>query len=156
MSNTSPSALAPTAVTALALALASVPACRGQAAPASFGAGGLVGTLSGLTVKYYAQEHRAYDAFLTRDRTWAVALNGHLLREGPVPASPLSYFVGLGLFAGLQRDASDHPAAGGSANAGLNFFSARFEVFLQATPHVWLTPEFGSRLGASAGLRYYF
>jgi hypothetical protein len=141
---------------ALVALLLLVPAVPAQVRPGQVGVGAWAGNQSGLAVKYYAASATAYEAMLSREDGQLIALNAHLLREGPVPGSPLAFFAGVGVFAGLLDAGGSRLTFGPSGSAGLNFFSRRFEIFLQAVPHLQLSPTLDARLGLGAGLRYYF
>lgn len=114
-----------------------------------------VGQPGGLTAKLYRDGQTAYDALVTTDGDDFVSLYVHRLWERPLPDSLVHLYVGPGVLLearSLQTDPT--PQAGLSAEAGLNFFVDRFEVFLHLSPALRLLPRRAARLGASVGLRY--
>lgn len=134
------------------------PSCQAQSE--RLGIGGLTGSPSGVALRLYVRHDRALDAAAS----WSVGrANGstrlyfHGLRERPIRNSPLNFFRGPGFIVGVnRRGEEDRFVMGISGLFGLNFFVERFEVFLQAMPHLEMDPELDGRVGSSAGLRYYF
>lgn len=125
--------------------------------PGTFGLGGQVGSPSGITVKWYDAPGRAFDLFGAWDLNDFFFLNLHMLFERPVADSPLNFYYGPGAYIGVvERRRENDVAVGVSGNFGLNFFTERFEVFLQLTPRLNVVPDTRGRLGAGVGLRYYF
>jgi hypothetical protein len=150
------------AIGALVLALCISQTALAQPADASLGLGGQVGGDSGLTLKSYRTNGlpfqnllhaRAADVLLAWNLDGFFFVDAHLLREEPIPDSPLHYFLGPGLF---FLAGSDDFATGVSGNFGVNFFSGPFEVYLQVTPRLGLLPATTGNLGGGVGLRYYF
>lgn len=144
-----------------AFVLLSSPTALAQPAGRTLGLGGQVGGDSGLTLKSYRTDGlpfqnllqaRAGDVLLAWNLDGFFFVDAHLLREEPIPDSPLQYFLGPGLFF-LARD--NDFVTGVSGNFGVNFFSGPFEVFLQVTPRLGLLPATSGNLGGGVGLRYY-
>lgn len=129
--------------------------------PHQIGLGGLIGNPSGLTLKVYGTDRSsfmAYDFLLAYDLDRFFFFNLHGLYERPLPDSPLNYFLGPGILLGVRerRRSNNEMVLGLSANFGINFFTERFEVFLQLTPCLHLVPGTEGDLGGGIGLRYYF
>ncbi len=129
--------------------------------PSQTGLGGVIGNPSGLTLKVYGTDRSsftAYDFLLAYDLDRFFFFNLHGLYERPLPDSPLNYFLGPGVLLGVrERPRHDNEMVLGlSANTGINFFTERFEVFLQLTPRLHLLPRTEGDLGGGIGLRYYF
>jgi hypothetical protein len=144
--------------------------CAGLAAPAAaqpagraFGLGGQIGRPSGVTLKRYRPGPsgllRRADAF-TLLAAWDLEevffLNAHLLRERPIPESPLRYFYGPGLVLGFEDTRRAGLVLGVSGAFGVNFFRENFEVYLQITPRLNLFPNTHGAFDAGIGMRYYF
>lgn len=129
--------------------------------PGHTGLGGMIGNPSGLSLKVYGTDpasFTAYDFLLAYDLDRFFFFSLHGLYERPLPDSPLNYFLGPGALLGV-REGSSHAnemVLGLSANLGINFFTERFEVFLQVTPRLHLIPETEGDIGGGIGLRYYF
>lgn len=132
------------------------PALWAQRAPGAVGIGGQAGQPGGFTVKTYrATPWASVFSFGTNFRDQTV-VHAHLLRERPLPESPLWAFVGPSLSIGLRSlDARTHIVAGAGARAGVNFYTERIEVYLHASPRVEALPMLDLRMGGSVGLRYY-
>ncbi len=134
-----------------------------QPAGRTFGFGGQIGRPAGVTLKVYrtgpSGASRRGDAF-TLLAAWDLEevffLNAHLLRERPIPASPLRYFYGPGLVLGFEDTRRAGLVLGVSGAFGVNFFRERFEVYLQITPRLKLIPNPRGAFDAGIGMRYYF
>lgn len=114
-----------------------------------------VGQPGGITGKLYRDAPIAYDGLFTTDGNDFVSLYVHRLWERPLPDSLVHLYAGPGLvLEGRSLQSSPTPQIGLSAEAGLNFFLDRFEVFLHITPALRLLPDQGTRWGGSVGLRY--
>jgi hypothetical protein len=125
--------------------------------PGSVGLGGQIGSPSGITLKWYEGPGRAFDLFGAWDLDDFFFLNLHMLFERPLTDSPLNLFYGPGAYIGVhERRGDDDLVVGISGNFGLNFFTERFEVFLQLTPRLNIVPDTEGRVGGGVGLRYYF
>ncbi len=125
--------------------------------PGRFGVGAQVGQPTGITAKYYFQPDIAVDLLAAWGFDRSVFATLHASYEYAIPDSPLGFFLGPGLHAGRLAP-RDGPTArfGLSALAGLNYFTQRFEIILQARPNIELLPESHVRVGGAAGMRYYF
>lgn len=126
------------------------------APPGRWGIGAQVGSPSGLTLKHYLKRDVAIDFLASWGFDRSVLATVHLAYDYLIPESPLGVYLGPGFQAGR------HPSPRGRATrfglstvAGLHYFTRRFEVFLQARPHMELLPESRVRMGGAAGLRYY-
>jgi len=142
-----------------ALALVASPEdARAQAPRGNVGLGGQIGEPSGLTLKVYRRPGFAYDFLAAWDLDDFFFLNVHGLYERPLEDSPLRWYLGPGGFVGIANRGrgDDEVVLGVSATVGLNFFAEQFEVFLQLTPRLALTPDTDGDLGGGIGLRYYF
>lgn len=127
-----------------------------QREPGAAGAGLQVGHPSGLAVKVYQSRVVAYDGIVTTDADQFVATRFHRLWESPLPDSPLHFYFGPGITVGTERlDQAPRMRFGLSAEAGLNFYSERFEVFLHVTPSFRFFPVTKAFLDGNVGLRYY-
>ncbi len=81
----------------------------------------------------------------------------HVTYEYPIPDSPLRFFIGPGMDIGREVDEEmSDLRISASIMPGLNFFTQKFEVFLQALPGVKLMPRREVTLGGAVGLRYFF
>lgn len=133
------------------------PPVFGQRAPGSVGLGLQVGRPGGLAIKMYRPGGIAYDAVLSTDADDFAAGYVHRLWEEPVPDSPLHFYFGPGVIAGVDGlSESTQVRLGLSAEAGLNFYAERFEVFLHVTPTLRFFPNSQAYLDGNVGLRYYF
>lgn len=151
--------ISPVLVLGLAIIALSVvvPRAVAQREPGTVGLGFQVGAPGGVSIKVYRPGPIAYDGLITTDADDFVRLHLHRVWEPPLPDSPLHYYLGPGVVTGgdeLSQSPSLH--LGASAQAGLNFYDERFEVFLHVTPTLHFFPTTGTRLGGSVGLRYYF
>ena len=121
------------------------------------GVGAQVGTPTGLTLKYYASQ----DFGLVFLGSWSLdrflLFSMHMTYEYPIPDSPLRFFFGPGLEIGREgnEDTSDIRVSA-TIMPGLNFFTEKFEVFLQGLPGMKFIPEVKFTLGGAVGLRYFF
>lgn len=121
------------------------------------GLGGQIGEPSGVTLKLYQRPTFAYEFLAAWDLDDFFFLNVHGLYERPIQNSPLFYYLGPGAFIGFEdRGREDDVVIGVSGNFGVNFFTERFEVFLQVTPRLSVIPETDGDIGGGVGLRYYF
>lgn len=114
-----------------------------------------VGQPGGITGKLYREAPIAYDALFTTDGNDFVSLYVHRLWERPLPDSLVHLYAGPGIvLEGTSLQSDPTPRMGVSAEAGLNFFLERFEVFLHVTPALRLVPAWDTQWGGSVGLRY--
>lgn len=149
-----PSAAAPHAwLGALLLLLATVPGTSAQDPPGPVGLGLQFGAPTGVTVKLYKRPTFAYSILVAWDLDAFFFLSTHGVVEQRFDTSPLGLFVGPGLILGIDRR---DPVLGISGQIGTNFYRERFEVFIQATPRLRLTPDVLGDWGAGIGLRYFF
>lgn len=142
-----------------ALAASPTPAlAQTSTPPANVGLGGQIGSPSGITLKWYDAPGRAYDVLGAWDLHDFFFVNLHMLFERPLSDSPLNFYYGPGAYIGVQdrRHRDSDLVVGISGNFGLNFFTERFEVFLQLTPRLNVAPNTNGRIGGGVGLRYYF
>lgn len=122
----------------------------------AFGAGAQAGLPGGASLKLYRSNFVVYGILLNTDLDDRILVYTHRLWERPIPDSPLWIYVGPGLVTGGERLQTDpEVVSGASTLAGLNFYTGRFEVFLEVMPRLRVTPEVTPRLGGSVGLRYY-
>ena len=122
----------------------------------AFGAGAQAGLPGGASLKLYRSNFVAYGILINTDLDDCALVYTHRLWERPIPDSPLWIYLGPGLVAGGERLQEDPEVVlGVSTLAGLNFYTDRFEVFLEVTPRLRITPTVTPRLGGSVGLRYY-
>ena len=130
---------------------------QGQSRPLSvYGIGGQIGDPSGISYKRFFRVGYAVDVLAAWDLDRSFLAGIHVVNEQPIPDSAFNIFLGPGLYSGiLQEKNKNQLRAGLSMLAGLNFYSRRFEVFLQATPRFDLSPRRSLALGGSVGLRYY-
>lgn len=126
------------------------------------GVGGQIGNPSGVSFKLYRETDDPLDIFLPIGAIELLAawdldefffFNAHLLHERPIEASPLRYFLGYGLLAGVDKEDF---AIGASLTGGINFFVENFEVYIQVTPRLTVLPSTRGELGGGVGLRFYF
>lgn len=123
----------------------------------AIGIGAQAGAPTGLTLKYYARK----DIGLVFLGSWSLErfllFSMHVTYEYPIPDSPLRFFIGPGLEIGREGDdETSDIRISTTVMPGLNFFTEKFEVFLQALPGVKLIPEKKITLGGAVGLRYFF
>ncbi len=128
------------------------------------GIGAQVGDPTGLSLKLYRrttsgglfESAKAFSFLAAWDLDNFFFLSAHALYERPIPDSPLNYYLGPGAVVGIDdRRAGDDFVLGISGAFGLNFFTDRFEVFLELTPWIKLIPETDGSLGGGIGVRYY-
>lgn len=124
--------------------------------PGSVGLGGQIGDPSGITLKWYDRPGFAYEVLAAWDLDDFLFLNLHGLFERRLQDSPLNYFFGPGAYIGVEDRGDNDLVLGISGSFGLNFFTERFEVFLQLTPRLNVVPNTRGELGGGVGLRYYF
>lgn len=121
------------------------------------GAGVIVGSPTGITMKLWLYGSQALDA--------GVGFNDHVTlysdylwyswrvlpqpKEGRVP-------VYLGLGAQIRSSSPDELGVRAVAGIGYWLPNNPVELFLEIVPVFRLSPHNGSELGAGAGLRYYF
>jgi len=138
---------------------------RAQPSGRRIGFGGQIGRPGALTVKYYRMAQT--EPGILRPRAFALLtswglddsffINVRALDERLIPESPLRYFFGPGVLLGFTRKRPQRDLlAGISGTFGVNFFQARFEVHLQATPRLLFFPGVDFDVNAAVGLRYYF
>jgi len=121
------------------------------------GAGFQVGRPGGLALKLYRADTIAYDGVISTDGDDFVVGHYHRLWERPLPNSPLHLYLGPGLMVGFENlGRSPELRFGLSAEAGLNFYAERFEVFLHVTPTLRFLPNTHVAIDGNVGLRYYF
>jgi hypothetical protein len=121
------------------------------------GAGFQVGRPGGLAFKLYRADMIAYDGVISSDGDDYIVGHYHRLWERPLPNSPLHLYLGPGLLVGPEDlGSSPELRLGLSAEAGLNFYAERFEVFLHVTPTLRFLPNTDVALDGNVGLRYYF
>lgn len=134
----------------------SLPLALAQRQPGTVGIGLQVGQPSGMALKIYREDPVAYDGILTTDGDDYISFRLHRIWEHPLPDSPMYIYVGPGLFLREERHPTSYRTALGlSAEAGLNFYAERFEVFLHVSPTLRLIPHSDAQWGQSVGLRYY-
>jgi len=125
------------------------------------GIGGMVGRTAGASLKLYV------DPILQHERvteltavTVEFSLRGddgylwtaHAVVHHDIRDSPLNVYLGPG--AALEADGKDL-FWGLSSIFGAFFNKSRFEVFMQVSPRLILTPEIRAEFGSAVGLRYY-
>ena len=130
---------------------------QGQSRPRSiYGIGGQIGEPSGISYKRFFKVGYAVDLLAAWDLNESFLAGMHVVNEQPIPDSALNLYLGPGMYAGLTHTKNRAQLRTGfSIQAGLNFYSRRFEVFLQTTPTFDLVPRQTLGLGGSVGLRYY-
>ncbi len=116
-----------------------------------------MGQPTGITAKYYLQPDIAVDLLAAWGFDRSVFATFHASYEYAIPESPLGFFLGPGLHAG-RLSPRNRPSTrfGLSALVGLNYFTQRFEIFLQARPNFEILPDSHVRIGGAAGMRYFF
>lgn len=128
-----------------------------------FGAGASVGSLTGVTVKYWMNNQYALATGLTfnlADEASSVTLQADWLVHQAQPVDleegRLASYAGVGGSATL-RDAADERVAL-RVPVGMTFIlpPARVDVFVEVAPAVQLTPSVAVGLDAALGARYYF
>ncbi len=137
-----------------------VPPASAQVSGHRLGIGGQIGDPSGVTLKTYQRRGFAYDFLAAWSLDDYFLLNAHAIYERPLENTTVNYYFGPGAFIIVadqdrrNRDESE-VVLGISGNFGINLFIERFEVFLQITPRLSLTPETDGDVGGGLGLRYY-
>lgn len=120
-------------------------------------AGVQFGKPGGVSVKRYRKPDVAFEGLASWNLSDFFFFAGHALRERGISASPLGYYFGPGVAAGVRRKESRSDfVLGVGGTFGVHFFANRYEVFLQANPRLDLLPGAVGRLGGSLGVRYYF
>ncbi len=156
----SPSFKAKAALAALTLCmLATTGAERSHAQqrPGSMAAGVQLGAPGGVSFKRYLKPRFAYEGLAAWNFNNFFFLSGHALRERAIPDSPLGYYYGPGVAAGVQKEVSQSDfVLGVSGTFGVHFFANRYEVFLQVNPRLNLLPGTTGHFGGGIGVRYYF
>lgn len=118
--------------------------------------GGQIGDPSGLSIKMYQRPGLAYEVLAAWNLGNFYYLSMHGALEQPFEESPLHYYWGPGIALGVEKKAGKMElVVGACANVGVNFFTGRFEVFLQMTPRITLLPDIKGNIGGGVGLRYY-
>lgn len=123
----------------------------------AIGIGAQAGTPTGLTLKYYPRK----DIGVILLGSWSLErfllFSMHGTYEHPIPDSPLRFFIGPGFEAGREGDEMESDIRISiTLMPGLNFFTEKFEVFLQGMPGLKLKPDQQLTLGGAVGLRYFF
>jgi len=127
-----------------------------QRQPGAAGIGFQVGRPGGLALKLYRPGAIAYDGVISTDGDDFLVGHFHRLWERPLPDSPLHFYFGPGAVVGTENlPRTPLLRLGLSAEAGLNFYAERFEVFLHVTPTLRFLPSTRVRLDGIVGLRYY-
>lgn len=130
-------------------------ASQAQNEPGVAAVGLEIGQIGGVTGKLYRPNHLAYDALITTDGDDFFTVFVHRLRSRALPESQVYAYYGPGLFVGGRTLDTSPTATGGlTSRIGLNFYSERFEVFLQLTPRLRIQPSLLVSLAGSVGLRY--
>lgn len=126
----------------------------------NIGLGGQVGQPTGLSLKIYRPERMSFEFLAAFDLDNFLYLNVHGLFERPISdAGALNLIYGPGAFIGTYnrpRDPEDDIALGISGRIGVNYYIKQFELFMQVTPRLELTPSTTADLGGGLGFRYYF
>ena len=76
----------------------------------------------------------------------------HAVIHRPISGSPLNLFLGPGAAFGSRND---ELFFGPSSALGIFFDKHRFEVFMQVTPRIVVSPYLRGEFGSAVGLRYY-
>ena len=123
----------------------------------SLGVGAQAGTPTGLTLKYYVQKDIS-TVFLG---SWSLErfllFSMHVTYEYPIPDSPLRFFIGPGIEIGrIGDEESSDIRFSATLLPGINFFTQKFEVFLQGLPGLDLVPKRRFTIGGAVGIRYFF
>ncbi len=126
----------------------------------NIGLGGQVGQPAGISLKVYNPERMSFDFLAAYDLDNFFFLNVHGLFERPISDNEaLNLIYGPGVFIGTYnrpRGADDDVALGVSGRIGLNYYIKQFELFIQITPRLEITPTTTADLGGGLGFRYYF
>ncbi len=122
----------------------------------AIGVGAQAGSPTGLTLKYYPRK----DIGLVFLGSWSLErfllFSMHVTYEYPIPDSPLRFFIGPGIDIGREGDEENSDVQFSiTVMPGLNFFTERFEVFLQALPGIKFSQSSEFTLGGAVGLRYF-
>lgn len=131
----------------------------GQKNKLDVGIGVLVGPISGFTAKVRPENAPMNAFFQSFDLNLSTNLDDyglwstHLLNEKAVPNSPLTFYMGPGLTAGVRKK---HMFGGVSSTIGLFFSKPPYEVFLQVMPRLYVRPDFDGRIEGATGIRIYF
>lgn len=140
-----------------------VGSAQAQRTPGALGAGGQIGSPSGVTIKVYNPNSISYDFLAAWNREDFLFLNAHGLYERPIAlenVSGIEYFFGPGVFVGVQdlgEGGEEDVTFGVSARGGVNIpLIDRFEIYAQLTPRISLSPSTEGDLGVGVGVRYYF
>ena len=137
---------------------ASSPVCA-QKVDYQTSVGVLVGRISGITVKtrlnstFSASLARSYDLNISTNFDDYALLSSHIMSEKAMANSPLTFYSGPGLTAGIEQKTF---FGGVSGIMGLFFSKPPYEVFLQGMPRLYLRPNFDGRFEGATGLRVYF
>ena len=75
-----------------------------------------------------------------------------LLDEIPLRTSPVTVYLGPGLAAELR---DGRAKVGIASAAGIRFFKARVEIYLEVTPRLMLLPRRDAYAAAGVGFRIY-
>ncbi len=123
----------------------------------AIGVGAQAGTPTGLTLKYYPRK----DIGVIFLGSWSLErfllFSMHGTYEYPIPDSPLRFFFGPGFDVGREgNETASDIRLSITVMPGLNFFTEKFEVFLQGMPGLKLKPDQQLTLGGAVGLRYFF
>ncbi|NNE71241.1 MAG: hypothetical protein HKN29_12875 [Rhodothermales bacterium] len=125
--------------------------------PGTVGYGLQAGPLTGFSIKGYGLPG-ARGRFESIALTASLNLDDYLyaqvvlLDELPLRDSPVRVHLGPGLAAESGEDGLKFGVAG---TAGLHFFKARLEIYLELSPRLFLTPSPEARPSAGIGFRFY-
>ena len=129
--------------------------------PRGFGAGAIIGSPTGLSMKYWLTDMTAIDGALAwhfgdddrfqihADHLWHIFVN-----DLHVPDARLPLYFGVG----LRVLAGNHPEAGVRIPLGLSYLANRVpvEVFAEIAPVVEFAPDTDGSVEGGIGVRFYF
>jgi hypothetical protein len=148
-----------TLIAAFALTFAAVP-CFAQRADGDIGIGFQAGQPTGLSIKIYKANGLSPEILAAWDLDDFFFLNvtGHIEHHLNTEQT-IHFFYGPGVFLGIRdrrNELDDDVNAGFSMSAGFDVLIEKLEIFIQATPRLFLIDRTEFDMGGGIGARYYF
>jgi hypothetical protein len=140
------------------LALLVTSPAQAQRPEGDLGVGVQIGNPVGVTLRTDQAYRSPIEGLVAWDLAGgALFASGHLiLFEQPLPledGAPAYLFIGPGAYLSAG---DDHFDLGASGRAGLSYFIAPLELFVQVSPRFNVLPDTDVGLGGGLGARYYF
>ncbi|MCB0706057.1 MAG: hypothetical protein KDC34_12130, partial [Saprospiraceae bacterium] len=141
--------------------LASIP--QGKTQPSDFGIGVQLGSPTGLSLHFAAQNSPSYDLLLAWDLNDYLFANLHFMYQKAFSGTPdFHWFYGPGVFGGIEGDWSGPKKnlegklyLGVSGTIGLGYYFDQFQIYARITPRLQLLEKTSGGFGGGLGFRFY-